>query len=33
MTKKKPTINRELFKQVISLIDESWGKEDIENLV
>jgi hypothetical protein len=29
MTKSKPVINRDLFKKVLTLIDESWGNEDI----
>jgi hypothetical protein len=33
MTKSKPTINWDLFKKVLTLIDESWGNEDIELLV
>ena len=33
MTKVKPTINKELFQKVLSLIDESWCNEDIELLV
>ena len=33
MSKNKQTLNRDLFKKVLTLIEESWGNEDIEVLI
>jgi hypothetical protein len=33
MTKTQQSINKELFKKALTLIDESWSNEDIELLV
>lgn len=33
MTKQKIDINRDLFKQVLTLIDENWSSDELESIV